>query len=234
MARSVEPITVFNLNSHFLRKRQTIDPKTCKLTFQEYYKIGPFYTNDTCISVQSLYLLSKIACAFEENDHELLGIVHKLNAKKFGVSLRMLDWLLTNYSKEFNAGITQNDGQVHGIFALYKIAMKEYRRDLFDVFRRLNEPRGIVKIFYDKHTKDGVEQHFTTVGQLNFVQWAHSRGILWFARNNIKSIEEHQSTKSRESNKRKKDGSPKKRSALTQAPMQQCVIYSSGYTLKFS
>lgn len=224
------------LDSTYAKRRMLVTGKVIK-----YYQVGPFYTRDSKINIRALHLLSKLATHFtDKNEPDKIcvqNILYKLNTKKFGISLRMLDWLLTNYTKEYNVGIIRNDGSFLNIGESYKTALSEYRRNLFDTFRRLKPEQGIVKIFYK--TKDfetgELKEEYTTVGQLNFVKWAYKNGILQYAKNNVQSIQRHNEKKSKESSRRKNQSgeNKKKRMTLTDNIMQQCVIYNIPTVVSF-
>lgn len=94
------------------------------------------------------------------------------------VSLRVLDWLVTNYSKKNNTVYTSTvDGctVAFNMFLEYKCQLKAYSKRHFDMFCRRDriEFRGLR----------------TTVGQLNFFKWSISSGVLAFARQNHDAIE---------------------------------------------
>jgi hypothetical protein len=106
------------------------------------------------------------------------------------ISLRILDWLVTNYSKKFNCGYILN-GENFNIHKSYKNQLKSYSKKLFDPFCRRE------RIIIDKNTfkivENGVEDDdktlSTTVGQLNFFRWAIENKILDYAVKYIEDIE---------------------------------------------
>jgi hypothetical protein len=108
---------------------------------------------------------------------------------KSDISLRILDWFVTKYSKK---KITQN-GSVKNIDAFdvkisYKAQLKTYKKRYFDPFRRKK------KFFYPCEddgfiTYENENKHvFTTLGQLNFFKWALSNNIVSYVEENLKFI----------------------------------------------
>lgn len=99
------------------------------------------------------------------------------------ISLRLIDWFVTNYSKKYNTVITkeQNKNIFHfNVYLSYRSQLKAYSKQLFDPFRR----RDRIVFYYDK--ENSIE---TTIGQLNFFRWIVSNDILDYISNNIKDIE---------------------------------------------
>lgn len=102
-----------------------------------------------------------------------------LITQELGVSLRALDWLVTNYAKR--TGLVVNGVAVH---QSYKDHLRTYRRRHFDPFQRVVSGNiGKVTFEYAGDT------FATTVGQLNFVLWGHSHGLVEYIRDHINDIE---------------------------------------------
>lgn len=114
------------------------------------------------------------------------------------ISLRLLDWLVTNYAKHYNIHFPcNNKRRTFSIWIDYKNQLKAYSKKQFDPFCRRN------RIFYfteSDHTvpitKDEIEPYnqrndgfVTTVGQLNFFRWAISNHVIDYAFNHLSEIE---------------------------------------------
>lgn len=103
---------------------------------------------------------------------------------KSQISLRILDWYVTNYSKKNNTSydIISSDGNLKKfiVFIDYKSQLKAYSKKQFDPFCRRERIS-----FYDHDNNEIV----TTVGQLNFFRWAIENNILEYVENNINVIE---------------------------------------------
>lgn len=99
------------------------------------------------------------------------------------ISLRLIDWFVTNYSKKYNTVITkqQNNNVIHfNVYLSYRSQLKAYSKQLFDPFRR----RDRITFYFDKDSS--IE---TTIGQLNFFRWIISNDILEYISSNLKDIE---------------------------------------------
>ena len=100
------------------------------------------------------------------------------------ISLRIIDWFVTNYAKKYNVSYyipNENILKQFIVYLNYKSQLKAYSKKTFDPFCR-RERIG----FYCNDN----EEIITTVGQLNFFRWAIDNKILDFIDNNLKSIEE--------------------------------------------
>ena len=75
------------------------------------------------------------------------------------ISLRIIDWFVTNYSKKNNI-LQYNDSQLFNVYTNYKKQLKAYLKKQFDPFCRRN------MINYNYNNNDDYLE--TTVGQLNF------------------------------------------------------------------
>ena len=111
------------------------------------------------------------------------------------LSLRLLDWLVTNYSKKYNIIyplISSNETIYFNIYLDYKNQLKAYSKKFFDPFCR--QKRLIINIqtfkWRDYSENDISENEIvTTVGQLNFFRWFIDNKILDYALNNIRFID---------------------------------------------
>jgi hypothetical protein len=84
------------------------------------------------------------------------------------LSLRLVDWFVTNYSKRHNT-VYILDGQEFLVYVNYKSQLKAYSKKLFDPFCR--RERILFQV-------PGEEAFLTTVGKLNFFRWAIEKGVL--------------------------------------------------------
>lgn len=99
------------------------------------------------------------------------------------ISLRLIDWFVTNYSKKYNTVVTkiQSNNIIHfNVYLSYRSQLKAYSKQAFDPFRR----RDRITFFYDK--ENSIE---TTIGQLNFFRWIIQNDILDYIIHNLKDIE---------------------------------------------
>jgi hypothetical protein len=102
---------------------------------------------------------------------------------KSKISLRILDWFVTNYSKKNNIHyqITINNKIKNFIVYLdYKSQLKAYSKRQFDPFCRRE------RISFIDHDNNEL---ITTVGQLNFFRWGIENNILEYIMTNYSVIE---------------------------------------------
>jgi hypothetical protein len=116
----------------------------------------------------------------KSNLNKMLKIVNG----KSPISLRILDWFVTNYSKKFNTSydLIEKDGMLKKfiVFIDYKSQLKAYSKKQFDPFCRRERIS-----FYDHDNNEIV----TTVGQLNFFRWSIENKILDYVEKNLSIIE---------------------------------------------
>lgn len=107
---------------------------------------------------------------FYSTPKNLRALTDALNGK--AISLRVIDWAVTNYAKRTNSCYIvsrQGQSQSFNIYLEYKSQLKSYSKRLFDPFSRRT------RIDF-KDADGGTVQ--TTIGQLNFFKWAISNAVL--------------------------------------------------------
>jgi hypothetical protein len=107
---------------------------------------------------------------------EVLESVRKIITSESKISLRLLDWLVTNYAKKNNISyLTKKDGRHVIVYLSYKSNLRAYSKKMFDPFCR------------------GKKIHFmgmsTTVGQLNFFQWMIEDEVLQYLEDNYDAVQ---------------------------------------------
>jgi hypothetical protein len=115
------------------------------------------------------------------------------------ISLRLVDWFVTNYAKKNNTVITKelNGNIIHfNVYLSYRNQLKAYSKEKFDPFRR-NEH---ILFYYDSNNY--IE---TTHGQLNFFRWVIQNDILDYIRENVEIIEKDMLSTQKQNQNKKKD-----------------------------
>ena len=141
------------------------------------------------------YLLIIPLIKFFNNKENLEKLIPILNGTS-RISLRIIDWFVTNYCKKnntmFNKNVyykdsctkkKNNDDDFSNFLIVhnnYKGQLKSYNKKNFDPFCRRNR----IRFYYDSN-----KYFVTTVGQLNFFKWAIENNILEYILENIKDIE---------------------------------------------
>ena len=113
-------------------------------------------------------LLESINAFYEDpkNASHLLDILDK----KGTVSLRNLEWFITNYAKKKNLTYKTTDGKTFFVHCAYKSSLDGYSKKLFDPFCRSD------KFIYTVPNCD--KTFMTTVAQLNFIKWCVKNNII--------------------------------------------------------
>lgn len=91
--------------------------------------------------------------------------------KRKGISLRNLEWFITNYSKKTNLSYTTNNGKTFTVHCAYKSSLDGYSKKLFDPFCRTE------KIEFTLSCGTTIQ---TTVAQLNFIRWCIKNNIITY------------------------------------------------------
>ena len=131
------------------------------------------------------------------------------------LSLRSLDWFVTNYSKKHNTNyLLEKNDQVISFFPFksYKSQLKAYSKKYCDPFCR----RERVIFDYQLNTivnfKQSIKMNhknyiITTIGQLNFFKFAITSNIIDYAIEHINDIEhDMNSTLKQRENEKKENG----------------------------
>ena len=139
-------------------------------------------------------ILQNSLYSFYENKYNLSKLLeYTIGENK--ISLRIIDWFVTNYSKKnnvyyevykddnddpsFNSENNKLDSQFN-VYYSYKSQLKSYSKKRFDPFCRRD--RIIFKYGKDKELE-------TTIGQLNFFRWAIQNLVIEYIKNNYENIE---------------------------------------------
>jgi hypothetical protein len=114
---------------------------------------------------------------------------------KSKISLRLIDWFVTNYSKK-NGIILKNETNYFNVYMNYRLQLKAYSKQQFDPFRR----RDRILFYFNKD--DSIE---TTIGQLNFFKWIIQNNILQYIDKNYDDIEGDMINSQKENQNKKQD-----------------------------
>ena len=141
----------------------------------------PVFKNGSMTCKQDL-LMSSLSVFFRDKDN-LNQILPIINGKS-RISLRILDWFVTNFAKKYNISYNILVGDIVTKFIVhisYKSQLKAYSKKLFDPFCRRERIR-----FIDHNNEEIV----TTAGQLNFFRWVIENKILDYISKYLKKIED--------------------------------------------
>lgn len=150
----------------------------------------PTASNKQNMLVQSLEHFFTHKTNHEQHMQQFLQLVEKGPV----ISLRVIDWFVTNYSREHDVKymtVSPNDGhkRLFHVHESYKVQLKAYSKRQFDPFCR----RQRILFHYETKNRDGkkeVQCVKTTIGQLNFFRWAIDNNVIQYIRKNSDNIEE--------------------------------------------
>jgi len=133
----------------------------------------------TNILSQDKLILADLMKFYKQNGnlHKMLKII-KSETK---ISLRIIDWFVTNYAKK-NYTIIQNGAERFKVHLGYKQKLKAYNKKKFDPFCRWDR----ITVPYDESGETLIE---TTIGQLNFFKWALEHKIIDYIEEHYDEIE---------------------------------------------
>lgn len=116
-------------------------------------------------------------------DREIILMIKIIN-KESSISLRILDWFVTRYSRKgIDLGFSKNnDEEICDVFINYKAQLKSYKKKYFDPFKRHK------KFTYTFKLQDQVCKLTTTLGQLNFFKWAITNRIVSYVELELDNI----------------------------------------------
>ena len=136
---------------------------------------------------------------------------------KSKISLRLIDWLVTNYAKKFNITYVTKEQKHVIVYLSYKSHLKAYSKKMFDPFCRWKRIK-----FHEMET---------TVGQLNFFEWAITDEILSYLEEHQDEV--HKDMENRLQDTKKKDDPLKKRHELSNSATKSLKHHDMRVTVKF-
>jgi len=127
------------------------------------------------------------------------------------ISLRLIDWFVTNYSKKNNTIIEyrENGNIIHfNVYMSYRSQLKSYKKESFDPFRRRD------RIIFQYEKDKNIE---TTIGQLNMFRWVIENKIIDYINAHFKEIDKDmQSTQKDNIHKKNSDDNIKTKTVQTE------------------
>ena len=154
-------------------------------------------------------LLSSISKYFKNNPKHLDQFKNIILGKSY-ISLRLIDWLLTHFSKNNNIQYWIDDDtkkiyktlpenikkaanlRKFNMYIDYRAQLKSFSKMYFDPFRRHE------RIIYKLNDKENIE---TTIGQLNLFRWFFKNYIFEYIVSNYNEISKNMSSKNKNDKK---------------------------------
>jgi hypothetical protein len=202
--------------------------------------------NDSLVSKDEL-LINKLIDFYSNSEN--INILLPIILQKTRISLRLLDWFVTNYSKKYNINYPiineHNEEVVFFPYKNYKLQLKAYSKKFCDPFCRRdrvifdygnNKIIDTTKINLELSSVDDSNKYIiTTVGQLNFFKFAIQTNIIKYANDNIILIENdmNKTLKVRNTEKKFMEVKNIKRKELSEVGNKSVYITRISATIKF-
>tara|TARA_B100000287_G_scaffold426868_1_gene475496 strand:- start:55 stop:666 length:612 start_codon:yes stop_codon:yes gene_type:complete len=132
-------------------------------------------------NTQNDLLLNKLMNYYNDNNN--LDNMLKIINGQSTISLRIVDWFVTNYAKKYFTVYTiQKNGfnERFKVYNDYKLKLRAYSKKRFDPFCRWER----ITIPYKNDTSIQ-----TTIGQLNFFKWAIENNVIQYIEENYQTID---------------------------------------------
>jgi hypothetical protein len=155
------------------------------------------------MSNQNTLLLNNLLKFY--NKKNLENILSIINGES-KISLRIIDWFVTNYSKKNFTIYSLNNNNRFKVYTDYKLKLKAYSKKRFDPFCRWE------RIVIPYKNNESIQ---TTIGQLNFFKWAIENEVIDYIKLNYTEIEKDMNQRNTNSKKKeyivKKDNKTRKK-----------------------
>ena len=182
-----------------------------------------FYSNHNNLNKLLLILSFK---KYKKNKNSLIQNIFKNSIQDTKISLRLIDWFVTNYCKKNTILIDiinkkNNNNEIINIYQSYKSNLKAFSKQYFDPFRRnkkiffifnINSNNfNIIKnidILNNTEINNNIKKENiieTTIGQLNFFKWIIENNIYEYICIHKKIIENDMILIQKENIKKKND-----------------------------
>ena len=140
-------------------------------------------SSDNCLLSKEEVLLDSLY-EFYKNKNNLNKILPIVTGTS-ELSLRVLDYFVTNYSKNNSINLGNKNDTKYNVYHDYKNKLKSYNKRFFDPFCRINKKNITNKIAFKY---DDEKYIVTTIGQLNFFRWAIRNKIIDYVINDLENI----------------------------------------------
>ena len=151
---------------------------------------------------QNDLLLDKLNTYYEKNNYRELDRILKILNGDSLISLRILDWFVTNYAKQKYVVYNLESGSRFKVYNDYKLKLKAYSKKRFDPFCRWD------KIVIPYRNNQSIQ---TTIGQLNFFKWVLENKIIEYIEQEYDMIEKDMNNRNSTSKHKVTDNKTRKK-----------------------
>ena len=133
----------------------------------------------TVQTTQNSLLLNNLLQFYKKDNYLelMLSIINGVSP----ISLRIVDWFATNYSKQYYVTYSTEHDKRFKVYNDYKLKLRAYSKKRFDPFCRWDR----ISIPYKNN-----QYIQTTIGQLNFFKWALENDVIDYIKNHYREIEQ--------------------------------------------
>tara|TARA_Y100000389_G_C17456128_1_gene518288 strand:- start:613 stop:1161 length:549 start_codon:yes stop_codon:yes gene_type:complete len=133
----------------------------------------------TVQTTQNSLLLNNLLQFYKKDNYLelMLSIINGVSP----ISLRIVDWFATNYSKQYYVTYPTENDKRFKVYNDYKLKLRAYSKKRFDPFCRWDR----ISIPYKNN-----QYIQTTIGQLNFFKWALENDVINYIKNHYREIEQ--------------------------------------------
>ena len=178
-------------------------------------------------STQQSLLLENLMKFYSLDNDNLDTMLNIINGES-NISLRIVDWFVTNYAKQQFTVYNLDDGTRFKVYNDYKLKLRAYSKKRFDPFCRWDR----IMIPYKNNTSIQ-----TTIGQLNFFKWALENSVIKYIQDNYAKIENDMNCRNSTSKRRNQETSSqktrKKREELSISATKSIKQETVEITIKF-
>ena len=135
---------------------------------------------------QNDILLTKLTEYYSADNFDKLDRILKILNGEAPISLRIVDWFVTNYAKQKYIVYDLQSSKRFKVYNDYKLKLKAYSKKRFDPFCRWD--RVMIPYRNDQCIQ-------TTIGQLNFFKWALENEIIDYIEKEYDTIEKDMNTR---------------------------------------
>ena len=162
-------------------------------------------------NIQNILLLNNLMKYYNQDVNNMDNMLSIINGDS-KISLRIVDWFATNYSKQNYTIYKLINGKRFKVYIDYKLKLRAYSKKRFDPFCRRER---ITIPFDERHSME------TTLGQLNFFKWAIQNKVIDYIESHYEEIEEDMTERNSSA---KKEKSPVNHSNKTRKKREELSV----------
>lgn len=173
-------------------------------------------------------LLMSLTTYYNRNNR--INVLKDIIENKSNLSLRLIDWYVTNYCKQNNIVYIldkKNNNAYFNVYLNYRSQLKAFKKVLFDPFRR----RDKILFRYDKQCGE----INTTIGQLNFFRWAIDNDVIKNLIKNFNDVEYDMLNRQKKTSiePEKKESSKKKNKKTQRNTIKKMTTFNGNTLISF-